>query len=63
MAGAVAVLGPPGQRRALDGLAGAATLHRGGVHDPHVIVHSAVSVATARMIWRSSSVVRRRRLL
>ena len=37
MAGAVAVLGPPRQHRACGGLAGAATVHRGGVGDPDVV--------------------------
>src|SRR6266545_3235131 len=37
MAGAVAVLGEAGQVRALGRLAGAATLNRGRVGDPHVV--------------------------
>jgi hypothetical protein len=35
--GAVPVLGPSGQVRALDGLAGAGALDGGGVHDPDVV--------------------------
>jgi hypothetical protein len=37
VAGAVAVLGPPGQVRALHRLAGAGALDRGGVGHPHVV--------------------------
>jgi hypothetical protein len=37
VAGAVAVLRPPGQVRAPGGLPGPAALHRGGVNDPDVI--------------------------
>lgn len=36
-AGTPAGAGPPGQRRTLERLVGAATLHRGGVHDPPVV--------------------------
>ena len=35
--GAVAVLCPAGQRRAADGVTGAGTFRRGGVHHPHVV--------------------------
>jgi hypothetical protein len=61
--GAVPVLGPSGQVRALDGLAGAGALDGGGVHDPDVVGPQAgAGGQDAGAVWISPRAARSRLL-